>query len=72
MDLKTASEMANKLNLTLQDFTFKDGKYFYDIAEAPEKIKQAYFKYNEELKYRLDEEYEVFAGNSNIGKLGLL
>lgn len=30
MDSKTALEMAAKLNLSLSDFEFKNGKYFYD------------------------------------------
>lgn len=72
MDLKAASEMADKLKISLKEFTFKNGKYFYDVIDAPEKIQEAYFKYNDELKQRLDEEFEVFAGNEDKNKKGLL
>jgi len=54
MDLKQATEMAEKLDLSLNDFNFKSGKYFFTNANA---IKDAYYKYNEETLSKLDEEY---------------
>lgn len=54
MDLKTASEMADKLSLSLdKDFDFRDGKFFLKDATQ---IADGYLKFNENLKNALDEE----------------
>ena len=54
MDLKTASEMADKLSLSLdKDFDFRDGKFFLKDATQ---IADGYLKFNEDLKNALDEE----------------
>ena len=53
MDLKTATEMAQKLGKSLGDFGFKDGKFFFDDFAA---IRDAYLGENTELKSDIKEE----------------
>ena len=56
MDLKAATEMAEKLNKSITDFTYKDGKFFYENLDD---IESVYLPQNAEvleaLKTRLDQ-----------------
>ena len=53
MDLKTATELAQKLGKSLSDFDFKDGKFFFDDFAT---IKDAYLGENTELKSDIEKE----------------
>ena len=53
MDLKEAMEAAEKMNVSISDFDFKDGKFFFDNAN---KIYEAYVKYNTDLETALNDE----------------
>ncbi len=55
MELDDAIKMADKLNVSINDFEFKNGKYFYSNAT---KIKKGYLKYNEELLKVLEEKFQ--------------
>jgi len=33
MDIKDAMEIANKLNISISEFNFKDGKFFFKETE---------------------------------------
>ena len=67
MDLKAAKEMADKVGVTLKDFTIKDGKFFYDdlnkIAEAYTIDAQDRFT---ELKENVTKRYEAIAGKEAL------
>ena len=54
MALDDAIEMANKLGVSISEFQFEGGQYFFKNAEA---IREAYYKYNKELFNNLDEEF---------------
>lgn len=54
MELDDAIKMADKLKVSINEFDFKNGKYFYSNAE---KIKESYLKYNQELLDDLDERF---------------
>ena len=53
MDLKEASEMAEKLKINVSDFNYRNGKFFIDDAT---KIYDAYIQYNTDLETALDDE----------------
>ena len=54
MELDDAIAMADKLKISINDFDFKNGKYFYSNAE---KIKESYLNYNQELLNDLNERF---------------
>ena len=61
MDLKTATEIAQKLGKSLSDFDFKDGKFFFDDFAA---IRDAYLgenqQYIDDLQDEATKQKEVF------------
>lgn len=63
MDLDDAIKAAEKLDVSINDFQFQGGKYFFKNADA---IKKAYYKGNEELFAELDEQYNKEIGELNV------
>lgn len=55
MNLEDALAMAEKLDISISDFRFSDGKYFLDNAQ---KIRESYIKYNTKLIDAIEEEYK--------------
>ena len=55
MDVKEATEMANKLNVSIDTFDFKQGKFFFDDVES---IQKAYIDYNIKLFEQLERAYQ--------------
>jgi len=67
MDLKTATEMAQKLGKSLSDFDFKDGKFFFDDFAA---IRDTYLGENEQYIADLtNKTNEQIAKLSDISKI---
>ena len=67
MDLKAAKEMADKVGVSLKDFTIKDGKFYYDdlgkIQEAYTIDAQDRFT---ELKKNVTERYSTFLNSAGV------
>ena len=67
MDLKAAKEMADKVGISLKDFTIKDGKFFYDnlgkIEEAYTADAQDRFK---DLKDNVQSRYQKLSEGAYI------
>jgi len=67
MELDDAIKMANKLGVSIDEFEFEGGKYFFKNAEM---IRTAYYKYNEELLNTLEEEFvKIDPGTENYKEL---
>lgn len=60
MDLEEAIAMANKLGVTLDDFRFEDGKYFFDDIEL---VIQEYRDYSERLRENIQTETDNIRQN---------
>lgn len=60
MDLEEAIAMANKLGVTLDDFRFEDGKYFFDNIEL---VIQEYRDYSERLRENIQTETDNMRQN---------
>ena len=73
MDLSTATEMANKLGITLTDFRFENGKYFYNSVDN---LRKAYLKQNEDLLSELNDEAQaldkLFKGEDSLSNNNIL
>ena len=69
MELKEASEIAAKLKISLTDFRFEDGKYFYDDVQ---KIQEAYLSINKNLKQSLDNEVSELTKKTSQLKFNIL
>lgn len=53
MDLEEATQMANKLGVSLNKFRFEDGKYFYDDLDS---LIKAYQDFSNRLRTNLEEQ----------------
>jgi ABC-type phosphate transport system auxiliary subunit len=62
MNLQDAMKIADKLGISIDEFDFKDGKFYLNEQIDPQKVEEAYLKWNGKLKTQLDNDYKAIIG----------